>query len=173
MGRAPSVVVFGTLHELQGPGFVNAVDDASYRLRIKQLVNASDFVFEESNGKGPSYAELAAKSFARGSKIGYLDIDAPTQRKKDGTEETAILNDPVDPQPNYISGEEKIVLHLKREMGWLVQIWEKQFKNALLICGAAHSFSMAFRLQAAGFQVRVFLYLPYELLCKRPHSANP
>lgn len=84
MSDQSKISVFAVLHELQGEHFLDAVkDDRGYKQQVRELINQSDFVFEEAGGKRPTYAEELAKD-----KDKYWDIDSPEQRKKDGTEQT-------------------------------------------------------------------------------------
>ena len=52
-----------------------------------------------------------------------------------------------------------------REEVWLRRITERQFASGLLICGIAHSLSMASRLEKLGFKVKVAVYEPHCKIC--------
>ena len=155
-----SVLLLATLHEYQGlPGLQRSVEDPSYAGNIGSCVRSGriDFVFEEAAGLGPSTAEQHANSFLGPGH--YLDIDSGR----------AMPNPFMGPKP--ICGFTSISVGMcrTRENLWFQRVNTRNFKKALLICGASHSLSFAFRLEDAGFIVELCHHLPYEKLCKREH----
>ena len=59
----------------------------------------------------------------------------------------------------------------KREDLWLCQIEGKNFSRALFICGFLHTFSMAFRLRQAGYELETWYYMSHEKLCRKEHKS--
>jgi hypothetical protein len=168
---AKSVTVLGVLHELQGPGFFNYVQDPSYPLLLKDVMRGIDCVFEEASGRGPSIAEdLAASLLGAGH---YIDVDpARNERAKHGIPETTTGGGPID---LYNSPDSYVILLMDaqrlREELWIRTIEQRSFGKAILIVGIGHSLSVAFRLIGAGIVVEeVRAYTPHAKLCRRTHA---
>ncbi|MGH9692407.1 MAG: hypothetical protein ACRD4C_15235 [Candidatus Acidiferrales bacterium] len=162
-----SVVVLGTLHQLQGDKFTGYTNDPSYSMLVQNLIDSEkiDFVFEEASGRVPSIAGKLAEPWGSPR---YLDIDPPrTERSKYG-----IAEDTEDCSPIHVfdSPETYCELivdeHRKREELWLRRLRETEFERGLVICGIGHGLSFAFRLQSAGLPVKLFHYMPNHLVCK-------
>jgi hypothetical protein len=156
-----SVVLLATLHEFQGlEKYPDSVDDASYAIGIESCIRSgrADFVFEEGAELGPSTAEQRSNLILGPGH--YLDIDS-------GRDKSNLLGG-----PKPICGFTSISVGLSkaREDVWFQKVNAQGFKKGLVICGAAHSLSFGFRLQAAGFSIELCQHLPYERLCKREHA---
>lgn len=155
-----SVVLLATLHEFQGlPKYPQSLEDAEYVRGVESCILSRrvDFIFEEAAELGPSLAEERSNEILG---LGhYLDIDSGRAKP----------NPFMGPKP--ICGFTSISVGMcrTREIQWFQKVNARDFKKALLICGASHSLSFAFRLEDAGFIVEVCHHLPYEKLCKREH----
>lgn len=158
-----TVKVLGVADRIQGQKFSKYIEVPDYKVLVEQFISLVDFVFEEAAGNAPTIAEALAKSFCEPR--GYLDVDPSNQERPSlGIGNTKVL--PCYPQfPVQLPPCELIDEHGKREKEWLKRIQAENFKQALFICGVAHSFSFAFRLQAAGINAEVYHYLPFEKLC--------
>jgi len=160
------MVVLGTIHELQGAEKRGGNrSDPQYEVLLKDLVaeDGLDFIFEEATGLGPTTAEKL--SFGLGSNR-YLDVDPSIEeRVKLGI--LANTNKPfmVGFPPNATFADEVFYeVHAKREQLWSERIAKQEFKKALMICGANHTLSFAFRLCASNFTVKTVTYMPSSRL---------
>jgi hypothetical protein len=151
-----SVVVLAVPHQLQGEHFQNYVDDPRYTELLKTLLFGVEFLFEEASGQKPSIAEKLVKAgYAKGH---YSAVDR--ERSKFGISDVTI-------DPGRSTGWYSCQLqdeHRKREELWLARIQAEKFEKALMICGLSHSLSFTFRLEAAGFDVDVYDYIPFAIL---------
>ena len=175
LSRTKRIVVLGTSHCLQGA--VNSrwenIDDPSYRRLVEQLISSyrAEIIFEEASGCGPTEAQKIAEL----AQIRYMDVDpSPAERVRLGMR----------PRPPGMDGiliDERgldwyslddVEAQDQRENHWLREIKESDFNCGLLICGAWHSLSLAFRFRAAGFQVEALSYFPIHKLCPRTHADS-
>jgi hypothetical protein len=161
------MVVLGTDHALQGVEKLEKskkIDDPTYGVLVEKLVThfSLDCIFEEASGLGPTTASKLQRPG-----LGYLDVDPP------GNEyhlygippglpfETFVIydsNDPRMPNPEPYATQKKVATVLGRERVWIERINNASFTNGLLICGAAHTFSVALRLEVSGFSVDAIIY---------------
>ena len=163
--------MLGILHELQGPGFYNYVEDHSYSKLLETAMSGVDFVFEEASGRGPSIAEAEAVAILAAG--GYLDIDpSPDQRAQYGIPKVTTSSFLIDPacSPDSCDTVDHDAQRL-REEEWLQRIKGREFQKALAIVGIAHSVSLQRRLSEAGFSVKLWAYEPHAKLCRRKHSG--
>jgi len=166
-----SILVLGTLHEIQGPRFRDFVDDPSYRKLLETAMSGVDFVFEEASGRRPSIAEQDAElalGFGR-----YADIDpSANERPLVGIPASTGSGFPIDPcsSPDACATEDHVA-HRLREEEWIRRIQSQQFQKALVIVGIAHSLSFQRRLSDVGFDAQVWAYTPHAKLCRRKHSG--
>jgi hypothetical protein len=124
-----------------------------------------DFIFEEAAEPGSTIAKTFASEFRL---RGYCDVDP-------GRAERLALGIPVetgDSWPVDLFGSSRDSLHWQnaeahamREELWTRRIRESEFESGLLICGIAHSLSIAFRLETLGFKVKVAVYEPQCKMC--------
>jgi hypothetical protein len=160
------VVILGTTHEVQNmEKFWRRVDDPQFRQLLDILLaeDGIDFIFEEATGQGPTTAESLSLTLGTNR---YLDVDPPRdERKKFGIPEDTnghiFLGSPVASPPTAVCAERVFhEAHARREEHWLRQIMKQDFKKALMVCGQYHALSLAFRLSAANFNVKVVTYAP-------------
>jgi len=165
------VVVLGTDHRIQGAqglGVDKKIDHPTYVVLIEKLVKdfLVDYIFEEASGLGPTAASKLGSLT-----MGYLDVDPPgDERQLYGIpmpqapffEDYVIyeINDPNMPKPEPFATIKYLPTHLGREKVWVDRINEESFKHGLMICGAAHTFSVARRLEESGSSVEVIIYKP-------------
>jgi hypothetical protein len=144
------VVVLATIHAVQGAENrpLGKFEDPEYRGVIEALIEhySIDSIFEEACACGPTIAGKLAD--ARG--LRYLDVDA----RAFGIE--------IDTEGGPLFAEEKLDAQVRREEFWVKRITEQGFGSGLMICGYLHIFSIAVRLQDAGFAVAVHKYLPFH-----------
>jgi hypothetical protein len=162
------IVVLGTDHALQGAEKIRPekkTNDPTYRVLVDKLIKdySVDCIFEEASGCGPT----AASGFERPG-LRYFDVDlAGTERYQLGIppglpfEGYVIyeINDPRMPKPEPLATQKSVATELSREQHWVEKISKEQFTNGLMICGAAHTFSVASRLLSSGISVDVIMYL--------------
>jgi hypothetical protein len=167
-----SVQLIGIPHQLQGPKFNGYVEDSSYSDWVEGFIRRVDFVFEEAAGRRPSVAEQHADSILKPGH--YMDIDPPvSERHKYGLAEESATGGPIDPCHSSDAYESPYVgEQIKREELWQKRIQAQKFDKGLVICGIAHSLSVAFRLQGVGMSVEVYTYIPHGKLCSRQHVAT-
>jgi hypothetical protein len=161
------MVVLGTDHALQGVEKLEdskKIDDPTYGVLVEKLVTnfSLDCIFEEASGLGPTTASKLQRPGLR-----YLDVDPPGDKYHlygipPGLPfETYVIydsNDPRMPKPEPYATQKKVATVLGRERVWIERINSASFTNGLLICGAAHTFSAALRLDVSGFSVEVIIY---------------
>ncbi len=151
----PKLIVLGTYHDVQGlKKFRRNVNDPDYKTILERLMTYGvDFIFEEACGFGPSVA------FKMVPNDRYVDIDSETT-----DEALAKFREPADTNLLF---PPKLTLPAEnwREDCWVKRIKAEEFKNGLVICGVAHSLSMAFRLKLEGFDVEARTYEPVDRLC--------
>jgi hypothetical protein len=159
--RPKLVIILGVNHELQGAEKRDRnVDDPFYAMLLKQLIGEEglDFFFEEATGLGPTIAENL--SLVTWGQNHYLDVDPPRDERErfgiptNSNEPFMIGSPPEAAFANWLFHE----MHAKREELWVQRVREQEFKKALMICGHSHTFSVAFRLIAASFEVKVATY---------------
>ncbi len=161
------MVVLGTDHALQGVEKLDKskkIDDPTFGVLLEKLVTdfSLDYIFEEASGLGPTTASKLQR-FG----LGYLDVDPPgNERQRYGIPpglpiETFVIydiNDPRRPEPELYATKKEAATERGRESVWLEKINKTSFTNGLLICGAAHTFSLASLLFASSFSVDVIMY---------------
>jgi hypothetical protein len=164
---AQSILLLGTLHEIQGPHFRNSVPDPSYPKLIEEAMSGVDIVFEEASGQRPTIAEQLAESVLGPGN--YVDID-PTAAERPG------LGIPVSTASGFpIVGTSDTCALLDhdaqrlREEEWLRRLLSRSFKKALAIVGIGHSISFQRRLSDSGLDVTMWAYEPHAKLCLRNH----
>ena len=144
------VVVLATIHALQGAENrpLGKFEDLEYRGVIEALIEHYfiDSIFEVTCACGPAIAEKLANS--RG--LRYRDVDSHAYGIEIDTEEGVFVD------------EEKLDAQVRREEFWVKRMTEQGFGSALFICGYMHIFSIAVRLQDAGFAVALRKYLPFH-----------
>jgi hypothetical protein len=177
MGK--TAVVFSIVHQIQGPNSKGYRFDPRYQDRIKSCILDSDFVFEEATGKTPTIASaLVERIRASGINVGYVDIDpTPLERKQLGAPPpqeymgAPITYTPEDGEPYEICDCTSTLAAEIREEEWVRRIQAQTFEKALVICGCAHTLSIARRLIEAEISVdRTWTYIPYHRVCGR---CNP
>jgi hypothetical protein len=177
---AKSMIVLSVPHQLQGPNFPQFVDDPTYREVIEHKIeNGVDFVFEEASGLGPTTAEnIAASVLGPGH---YLNVDpTPAERVQLSIGTAGGTTGIGDVGEAIMSGFSPDALEWtvvseqrKREEIWLKRIRAQAFETGLLICGAAHNLSLAFRLMSVEINVvKTYSYIPYHKVCNRPHDKG-
>ena len=167
------ITILGTSHDLQGAEKrKSSVNDPTFSEAIEFLLSGKDFVFEEASGCGPTIVEKSAHE-----KLGpghYLDVDpSRADRERYGIGDTGGQPIPIDflhPVDGYLCPEYDLEQE-KRENLWLYQIEGKNFARALFICGYLHTFSMAFRLRHAGYELETWYYMSHEKLCRKQHKS--
>jgi hypothetical protein len=167
------ITILGTSHDLQGAEKrKSSVNDPTFSEAIEFLLSGKDFVFEEASGCGPTIAEKSAHE-----KLGpghYLDVDpSRADRERYGIGDTGGQPIPIDflhPVNGYLCPEYDLEQE-KREDLWLCQIEGKNFTRALFVCGYLHTFSMAFRLRHAGYELETWYYMSHEKLCRKEHQS--
>jgi hypothetical protein len=166
------MVVLGTDHALQGLEKLPAprkIDDPTYKVLVEKLIRDFyvDHIFEEATSFGPSTA-----SNLQGTCLGYLDVDPPeTEYHLYGIPPSLPIEDypiyeprdPRKPKPEPYATQKNVATVLGRERVWIERIASASFTSGLLICGAAHTFSIALRLGASGFSVDVIIYRKQSL----------
>jgi hypothetical protein len=167
------MVVLGTDHGLQGSLDKNTINDPSYTVLIEKLIEcfSLDYIFEEASGRGPTTASKLQRAG-----LGYLDVDPPgPERHKYGIPrglpcECFIfyeIRDPKRPNPEPTATIKSLNEVLAREKYWVTQISATKFASGLIICGCAHTFSVAAGLKTAGLTIEdVLIYMPPEILAK-------
>src|SRR5271166_3068178 len=167
------IVVLGTDHALQGSQNTpddKKINDPTYQVLVEKLIKDYDVdcIFEEASGCGSTTA-----SELKRTGLEYFDVDPQgPERKSHGIpeglpiESYAIyeINDPHTPKSEPFATQKKLDTELGRERVWVERINKQQFKNGLMICGAAHTFSVARRLVDSGFSVDVIIYLGPTLI---------
>ena len=163
------IFVLGTDHRLQGsPSIRSGVDDPGYAIRLKQIISGGiDYIFEEASECGSTQAKALIDSLNLNNPsrvIEYLDIDpAHPNRQKFGI--VTSTGQPFPDDESLEREEEKVGLQAQREELWMRRIVAKDFESGLVICGCAHTLSLAFKLQSAGFGVKFDTYIPHDKLC--------
>jgi hypothetical protein len=144
------VVVQATIHDVQGAQNRprGTFEDPDYCGLIETLIDHHSIgsIFEEACARGPTTAGKLAD--ARG--LRYLDVDA----RAFGIE--------IDTEEGPLFAQEKLDAQVHREEFCVKRITEQGFGSGLMICGYLHIFSIAVRLQDAGFAVAVHKYSPFH-----------
>jgi len=158
------LIIFGTYHDVQGLSkFRRNVIDPDYKTNVESLMKEHhvDFIFEEACGFGPSTASELS--------VGYVDIDSETtdqalSRFSEDSESVFLPKNLGASSLRLSPTKLGLTVQNWRESCWVKKIKTQQFKTGLLICGVAHSLSIAFRLQAEGFGVEAYCYEPIKRL---------
>jgi hypothetical protein len=167
------LVVLGTDHALQGSENIpvdKKINDPTYRVLVEKLIKDYyvDCIFEEASGCGPTTASKVKRTG-----VEYFDVDPPgPERKSNGIPEGLLIenyaiyeiNAPHRPRTEPFATQKKLDTELGRERVWVERIHKQHFKNGLMICGAAHTFSVARRLVDSGFSVDVIVYMGPTLI---------
>lgn len=141
------VCVFGTFH-----GYQFKVPRQKYLTELQSLieVHSVDLVAEEATGiPGESYiqSELSKDEFK--GRVLWKNVDmTPEERVK-----------MPDINPMGLGTLVDLDLQVAREQVWVARTAEAMKNSALLICGLAHTFSVAEKFRSAGFDVETNLYL--------------
>jgi len=165
------IVVLGTDHALQGAERVpleKKINDPTYGALLEKLIRdyAIECIFEEAFGP------TTASSLERPG-LKYLDVDPPgPERKSQGIPEGLPIedyeiyeiNDPRRPSPEPYATLKKVDTEFAREKVWVERIKLESFTSGLMICGCAHTFSIASRLEDSGFSVDVIIYMGPTLI---------
>jgi len=160
------IVVLGTDHALQGAekvSFQKKINDPTYGVLLEKLIKdyAIECIFEEAFGP------TTASSLERPG-LKYVPIDPPgPDRKSHGIPEGLFfeaytiyeIDDPRRPNPEPFATQKKVETEFAREKVWVERIKHESFINGLMICGCAHTFSVASRLADCGFSVDVIIYM--------------
>src|SRR5271165_4268603 len=163
------LIIFGTYHNVQGlTNFPRNVNDPDYETILDALIGAHhvDSIFEEASRYGPSTASKMASEMVAGR---YVDIDSET------TEEAlAAFPEPAEtrflPHLQFKSQLKEPLVKLGfaaqnwKESCWVKKIKAEKFSVGLVICGATHALSVAFRLQEEEFAVEIYTYEPIQLM---------
>jgi hypothetical protein len=142
MAMQRKICIFGTHHAYQ----YRAVRTA-YLQHVRDLISihSVDLVAEEATGiDGASYAQRLIESLFK-SQISWKNVDLTRDERR-------IVPD--------IGGGTLVDfdLHTLREWVWVIRTAKAVKSSALLICGFAHTFSVAEKFQFAGFQVETNVY---------------
>jgi hypothetical protein len=169
------MVVLGIDHGLHGAEKCPAkkqIADPTYGVLIKKLIAdfELDYIFEEAAECGPTIARNVADLGG----VGYCDVDlALPNRILSGVEsdfdfEDYVIyeiNDPRMPNPEPFATLKKVETQFGRERLWVARISETSFTKGLMICGYAHLFSVAARLDSLGVKVeKALYYMPKVIL---------
>jgi hypothetical protein len=139
------ICILGTHHayQYQAPRF-------RYLQNVKDLVeiHSVDLVAEEATGMpDTSYAHrLITSVFA--SRITWKNVDLTVEERK-------IVPDI---NPMGLGTLQDFDLHTLREWVWVIRTSKAMKDSALLICGLAHTLSVADKFQMAGFAVETHVY---------------
>lgn len=167
-----SARILAAPHPLQFPEFFGYVQDPYYEGLVECLIKVCDFVFEEAGGFSSTARAVAVRCLGPDH---YIDMDPTIDERRllgIGKTQDGFSLDCRPPLPVNLRKPVKHVVseQQKRESEWLRRIQGQEFNRALIICGLAHSLSLAFRLTAAGIYSEVLSYEPHELLCQRVHK---
>src|SRR5260370_29938965 len=167
------IVVLGTDYALQGAekaSFEKKINDPTYGVLLEKLIRdyAIERIFEEASGLG-----LTTDSSLERPGLKYLDVDPPgPDRKSQGITEGLPIEDyeiyeinyPRRPSPEPYATLKKVDTEFAREKVWVERIKQESFASGLMICGCAHTFSVASRLEDSGFSVDVIIYMGPTLI---------
>ena len=140
------VCVFGTFH-----GYQYKVPRPKYLNELRALIeiHSVDLVAEEATGiPGESYiqSELSKDEFK--TRVSWKNVDMTR-------EERAKVSDI---NPMGLGTLVDFNLYTTREQVWVARTAEAMKDSALLICGVAHTFSVAEKFKCAGFDVETHVY---------------
>jgi hypothetical protein len=184
------IVVLGTDHSLQGVEKAppnKKINDPTYRVLVEKLIRdyVIECIFEEASGNGATTASVLQSPGLR-----YFAVDpAGPDRKSLGIPDGLLfegysiyeINDPRMPSPEPLATQKKADTEFAREKVWVERIARENFTSGLMICGCAHTFSLAFRLVDSGFSVDVVIYMGPTLMdlltrvsaCKSEQDFGP
>jgi hypothetical protein len=165
------IVVLGADHALQGAeklSFEKKINDRTYGVLLEKLIRdyAIECIFEEAFGP------TTASSLERLG-LKYVPVDPPgPDRTTHGIPEGLVfeayviyeINDARRPNPEPFATQKKVDTEFAREKVWVERIKRESFTSGLMICGCAHTFSVASRLADSGFSVDVIIYMGPTLL---------
>lgn len=166
MGR--HIVVLGTDHALQGAEKVSCkkkIADETYGVLVEKLIKdfSIEYVFEEASDLGPTTASRLKRPG-----LEYLDVDpsGPDRRSHEIPDGLPFegyviyeIDDRRKPNPEPLATQKKVETEFAREKLWVERIKKESFTSGLMICGCAHTFSVASRLVESGFLVDVIIYM--------------
>jgi hypothetical protein len=144
MGKR-KICILGTHHDYQ-----YRAPRLTYLQNVKALIidHAVDLVAEEATGiPDNTYAQCLIQSVFK-SQISWANVDLTAEERKVVPD----LN------PMGIGTLVDLDLHTLREWVWVVRTSKAMKDSALLICGFAHTFSLAEKFQCSGFEVQVNVY---------------
>jgi hypothetical protein len=140
------ICILGTHHAYQ-----YRAPRLAYLQNVKDLItiHCVDLVAEEATGvPGTTYAQELIKKVEFKSQISWKNVDLTAEERKKV------------PDINQL-GIGTLVdfdLHMLREWVWVIRTSETMKDSALLICGFAHTFSVAEKFQCVGFNVEINVY---------------
>jgi len=138
--------IFGTFH-----GYQYKVPRPKYLNELRALIeiHSVDFVAEEATGiPGESYiqSELSKDEFK--ARVSWKNVDITREERAKMPDKNSIgLGTLFD-----------FDFYMARERIWVARTVEAMKNSALLICGIAHTFSVAEKFQCAGFEVETNVY---------------
>jgi hypothetical protein len=139
------ICILGTCHAYQ-----YCAPRPAYLQNVRDLIeiHSVDLVAEEATGiDGKSYAHRLIESVLK-NQIAWKNIDLTAD------ERTRVP----DLNPMGIGTLQDFELHSLREWVWVVRTSKAMKDSALLICGCAHTFSVAEKFQQIGFEVETNAY---------------
>jgi len=163
------VVVLGTSHcvQMAENSTYRTIDDPDYGRLVERLITVFeiDALFEEASECGPTSAQKLSGRL----ELKYHDVDPhPEKRHLYGL--SGLTGEPL-AEPFDFAHRMFPDAHFRREDFWVDAIVRQSFQKALVICGFLHTLSLSGRLDSAGFEVDAYVYVPYDKLCDKVHSA--
>jgi len=113
------------------------------------IIHSVDLIAEEATGVPcATYTHELISKTEFNSQIYWKNVDLTVEERRKAPDINAwSIGTPVD-----------FELHNLREWVWVIRTSEAMKNSALLICGYAHTFSIAEKFQSAGFEVEVNVY---------------
>ena len=139
------ICILGTHHAYQYQALRRA-----YLQNVRDLISihSVDLVAEEATGiTDATYADRLIKA-EFDSHISWKNVDLSAEERK------------IAPDINRMGFGTRVDfdLHMLREWVWVIRTSKAMKNSALLICGFAHTFSVAEKFQLAGFEVETNVY---------------
>jgi hypothetical protein len=139
------ICILGTHHayQYQAPRL-------AYLQNVRNLISihSVDLVAEEATGiPDPTYADRLIKA-EFDSHTSWKNVDLTVEERKKVP----------DINPMGLGTLQDFYLHTLREWVWVIRTSKAMKDSALLICGLAHTLSVADKFQAAGFEVEINTY---------------
>jgi hypothetical protein len=138
----PKICIFGTHHAYQ-----YQTKRRKYFQNVEALIeiHSADLVAEEAGGLPTTYAQ----DIANKALVVWKNVDLTREERKLVPD----LN------PYSIGTQIDFDLHSLREWVWVIRTAKSMKNSALLICGLAHTMSMAAKFQSVGFDVETHVYI--------------